>query len=117
MKSKWNELETYRPHTTDSSMLLKRVEEDKIFQLLSSLDSEYEDLRSHILMNTELPTFSNICSTIQREEVQRKVMNIGIKTNVSEARAFITNDKRYKGKHPHLKCQHCNYFGHAKETC
>ena len=44
MKSRWNELETYRPHTTDSSMLLKRAEEDKIFQLLSSLDSEYEDL-------------------------------------------------------------------------
>ena len=117
MKSRWNELETDRPRTTNSSVLLKRAEEDKIFQLFSSLDSEYEDLRSHILMNTELPSFTSICSTIQREEVRRKVMNIGIKTNVSDARAYISNDKRYKGKHPNLKCHHCNTPGHVKETC
>lgn len=117
MKSMWNELETYRPHTTDASTLLKRAEEDKIFQLLSSLDSEYEDLRSHILMNTELPSFTSVCSTIQREEVRRKVMNIGTKANVSEARAYLTNERKYRGKHPNLKCQHCNYPGHVKETC
>ncbi|XP_070662475.1 uncharacterized protein [Malus domestica] len=44
MKSMWNELEMYRPYTTEASVLLKRAEEDKIFQLLSSLDSGYEDL-------------------------------------------------------------------------
>ena len=34
LKKMWNELEVYRPHTTDSNLLLKRAEEDKIFQLL-----------------------------------------------------------------------------------
>ena len=57
LKKMWNELEVYRPHSTDSTVLLKRAEEDKIFQLLSSLGSEYEDLRSHILMNPDLPSF------------------------------------------------------------
>ncbi|CAB4314115.1 unnamed protein product [Prunus armeniaca] len=76
MKIMWNELEIYRPHTTDVALLRKRAEEDKIFQLLSSLDSTYEDLQCHILMNTELPSFTSVCVTIQREEVRRKVMNL-----------------------------------------
>ena len=117
MKNMWNELEIYRPHTTDATLLRKRAEEDKIFQLLSSLDSTYEDLRSHILMNTELPSFTSVCATIQREEVRRNVMNMGTMTNVPEARAYITNERKYKGKHPHLKCQHCNNIGHVKDTC
>ncbi|KAB2632525.1 hypothetical protein D8674_028772 [Pyrus ussuriensis x Pyrus communis] len=114
MKSMWNELEMYRPHTTEASVLLKRAEEDKIFQLLSSLDSGYEDLRSHILMNPELPSFTSVCATIQREEVRRKVMNIGTKTNVTEVRSYLTNERKYKVKNPHLKCQHCNYTGHPE---
>ncbi|CAB4285981.1 unnamed protein product [Prunus armeniaca] len=44
-------------------------------------------------------------------------MNIGTKANVTEARAYLTNERKYKGKHPNLKCQHCNYPGHVKETC
>ncbi|XP_050106104.1 uncharacterized protein LOC126585671 [Malus sylvestris] len=68
-------------------------------------------------MNPELPSFTNVCATIQREEVRRKVMNIGTKTSVTEARAYIANERKYKVKNPHLKCQHCNYTGHVKETC
>ncbi|XP_070665260.1 uncharacterized protein [Malus domestica] len=64
LKGMWNELEVYRPHITDSNLLLKRAEEDKIFQLFTSLGSEYEDMHSHILMNLELPTFANVCVTI-----------------------------------------------------
>ncbi|KAM2573952.1 hypothetical protein TB2_005960 [Malus domestica] len=117
LRSMWNELDVYRPHTTDSSVLLKRIEEDKNFQLLSSLSSEYEDLRSHILMNLELPSFTSVCATIQREEVRRKVMNNGIKTNMTEARAYLTNEKRYKGKNPHLKCLYCDNIGHVRDKC
>ncbi|KAM2670201.1 hypothetical protein EV1_006165 [Malus domestica] len=117
LRSMWNELDVYRPHTTDSSVLLKRTEEDKKFQLLSSLSSEYEDLRSHILMNLELPSFTSVCATIQREEVRRKVMNNGIKTNMTEARAYLTNEKRYKGKNPHLKCLYCDNIGHVRDKC
>ncbi|KAB2614533.1 hypothetical protein D8674_039240 [Pyrus ussuriensis x Pyrus communis] len=117
LRSMWNELDVYRPHTTDPTVLLKRTEEDKIFQLLSSLSSDYEDLRSHILMNPELPSFTSICATIQCEEVRRKVMNNGTKTIVTEARAYLTNEKRYKGKNPHLKCLHCDNIGHVRDKC
>ncbi|KAM2058561.1 hypothetical protein ACFX16_031127 [Malus domestica] len=33
IKSMWNELAMYRPHSTDSAVLLKRADEDKVFQL------------------------------------------------------------------------------------
>ena len=62
----WNELDVYRPHTKDAAILLKSAEEDKIFQLLASLSSDYEDLRSHILMNAELPTFTCVCHSKRR---------------------------------------------------
>ncbi|XP_070665303.1 uncharacterized protein [Malus domestica] len=117
MKSMWNELEIYRPHTTDAALLRKRAEEDKIFQLLSSLDSTYEDLQCHILMNNELPSFTSVCATIQREKVRRKVKIMGIMASVPEARAYLTNKRKYKGKHLNLKCQHCNNIGHVKDTC
>lgn len=114
MKGMWNELEVYRPHNTEASMLLKNVKEDKIYQLLSSLGSKYEDLHIHILMNPKLPYFTIVCNQ-QQEEVRRQVMNIGIKANVSKAKAYLSNDKKYKGKNPHLKCQHCNVIGHVKD--
>ena len=93
IKSMWNELDVYRPHTTDASVFLKRAEEDKIFQLLASLSSDYEDLRSHILMNSELPSFSSICAIIQREETRRKVMNLETKNSLPESRAYVSNHK------------------------
>ncbi|PRQ16867.1 putative RNA-directed DNA polymerase [Rosa chinensis] len=122
LTSMWNELDVYRPHTIEASVLLKRAEEDKIFQLLTSLSSEYEDLRSHILMNTELPSFNNVCATIQREEVQKKVMNMETKTSASETRAYASNHRQaeakvYKGKRPDLKCSYCEGVGHVRERC
>ncbi|KAM1748604.1 hypothetical protein ACFX12_009576 [Malus domestica] len=67
LKAMWNELDVYLPHTTDPAILLKQANEDRIYQLLGSLNSEYEDLRSHVLISQDLPTFNNVCATIQRK--------------------------------------------------
>ncbi|KAM2621688.1 hypothetical protein TB2_026408 [Malus domestica] len=126
LKAKWNELDLYRPHTTDTTILLKRAEEDKVFQLLASIGPEYEDLKSHLLMTPELPTFQMVCNVIQREEIRKKVMNAVVVVGESdlrpsEARAF-TSFRPYKGKRPDLKCSHCVKIGrpgigHIKEKC
>ncbi|XP_068331522.1 uncharacterized protein [Pyrus communis] len=118
----WNELNVYRPHTIDAAVLTKTAEEDKIFQLLASLSPEFEDLRSHILMNPDLPSFSSVCATIQREEVRRKVMTLDMKANIPEARAYFSNQKLgeergYKGKKTGLKCSHCDAGGHSRDRC
>ena len=99
----WNELNVYRPHTIDAAVLTKRAEEDKIFQLLASLSPQYEDLRSHVLMNPDLPSFSSVCATIQREETRRKIMIVELKENIPEARVYLSNhrtseEKGYTGK-------------------
>jgi hypothetical protein len=75
LKSLWNELEIYRPHICDVAVLRRRTEEGRIFQLLASLSFDFEDLRSHILMNLELPSLKSVTATIQREEIHRNVMN------------------------------------------
>lgn len=120
LKSLWNELALYRPYTTEAAILLKRAEEDKIFQLLVSLDPKYEDLRSHILMTPELPSFNNVSTTIQREEVRKKVMNSDARSNIetSESKAFVASEKRqFKWKKNNLKCEHCERTNHTKERC
>nr|XP_028963333.1 uncharacterized protein LOC114826719 [Malus domestica] len=99
-------------------------QEGKAFvqQLLGSLNSEYEDLRSHILMSQELPTFNNVCATIQREEARKKVMNAEHNSRLTETRAYASNYKTleakvYKGKNTHLKCKYCNGVGHVEDKC
>ncbi|XP_070679327.1 uncharacterized protein [Malus domestica] len=120
MKSMWNELDMYRPQTTDSAVLLKKADEDKVFQLLASLGAEYEDLRSHLLMTQELPSFTNVCHAVKREETRQSVMNVEPKSN-SEARVFKTNHKvtgdRVLGKKADWKCSYCNIKGHLREKC
>ena len=108
LKALWNELDVYLPHTTNPTILLKRAEEDKIYQLLGSLSSKFEDLRSHILMSQDLPTFNNVCATIQREEARKKVMNADHSPRLTETQAYPSNYKNseakvYKGRNTHLK--------------
>nr|XP_011457403.1 PREDICTED: uncharacterized protein LOC105349435 [Fragaria vesca subsp. vesca] len=123
----WNELDIYRSHTRDVTILSKRAEEDKIFQLLANLSADYEDLRSHILMNPDLPSFKSVCATVQREELRRKMMKLEVTTNLADSRAYASNHKSqeeraYKGKRPDLKCSHCSSIGrsgigHTRERC
>jgi hypothetical protein len=103
LKGMWSELAIYHPHTVDAAELQKREEEDKIFQLLASLGSDYEDLRSRILMNPNLPSLTIVYATIQREEARRKVMNSDSKLSLSESRVYVANrsmnnNRPYKGK-------------------
>jgi len=65
MQGMWSELALYHPHTIDATRLRKHEEENKIFQFLASLGSDYEDLHSRILMNLDLQSLTSVCATIQ----------------------------------------------------
>jgi len=91
LKSMWSELALYHPHTVDAAELRKHGEEDKIFRLLASLGSDYEDLCSSILMNHDLPSLTNMYATIQQEEACRKVLNSDSKISLSKSRAYAIN--------------------------
>ncbi|KAM2859846.1 hypothetical protein COP2_025218 [Malus domestica] len=71
-------------------------------------------------MRKELPTFNNVCATIQQEEARKKVMNVEHNSRLIETRAYASNYKTseakvYKGRNPHLKCKYCNGVGHVEE--
>lgn len=89
----WDELSMYHPHTTNAKILLKRAEEGKIFSLLRSLRPEYENLWSHILMSSMLPTFSSV----RARRNLKKSMNSKIK-NIPES-STLTVKRDEKGKH------------------
>ncbi|XP_068322435.1 uncharacterized protein [Pyrus communis] len=106
----------------------------RVFQLKRDIGSKQQDgkpfiqllrsLKATFLMNSELPTFANVCAIIQREELRKKVMNTGTTMTASEARAYFSNDKKYfssdkkyKGRNPYLKCKHCDATGHVRDHC
>jgi hypothetical protein len=87
-------LEIYRPHMVDATILRKRTKEDRIFQLLASLN---------------------------REECRRKVMSCTISPCNPSVSAYLARPypegKVYKGKRSDLKCQHCHNIGHTIDRC
>jgi hypothetical protein len=93
LKSMWSELALYHPHTVDATELRKHGEEDKIFQLLASLSSNYEDLCNKILMNPDLPSLTSVCATIQREEAHKKVMNSALKSLYQNLVLMLSTDQ------------------------
>jgi hypothetical protein len=93
LKSMWSELALYHPHTVDATELRKHREEDKIFQLLASLSSNYEDLCNKILMNPDLPSLTSVCTTIQREEAHKKVMNSALKSLYQNPVLMLSTDQ------------------------
>ena len=93
LKSIWSELALYHPHTVDATELRKHGEEDKIFQLLASLSSNYEDLCNKILMNPDLPSLTSVCATIQREEAHKKVMNSALKSLYQNLVLMLSTDQ------------------------
>jgi hypothetical protein len=65
LKKKFDELRIYRPFITDPQEIMKRQEEDEIFQYLSGFDSSYEIIRSQIIRSPDLPSFAEVVSQIQ----------------------------------------------------
>ncbi|KAB2615107.1 hypothetical protein D8674_021695 [Pyrus ussuriensis x Pyrus communis] len=103
LTSMGNKLDVHHPHIIDATVLIKRAEEDKIFQLLASLGLESEDLRSHILMNVEFPSFIGVCAIIQREEVRKKVTNQESKDNIPKTRAYASINKHFEDNIPETR--------------
>jgi hypothetical protein len=55
---------------------------------LASLNYDFEDLQSHILMNPELPSLQSVTTTVQHEEIHRKVMNHETQSRAATTRGY-----------------------------
>lgn len=96
LKSLCGELGLYRTLTRDQKVLLKRVEEDKTFQLLASLTYDYENFRGQnfkLIASYELATFKACVLPFVGKKLKKKVMNPEPKIVASESNASVV-DKR-----------------------
>jgi hypothetical protein len=108
---------------------VKREEQDRIFYLLASRSSDFEETRREILMRLELPSLNTVCSIIQSEETQKRVMGRSSKVNPSNSDnyAHYSNSVKFGDENRSIKgkdkkrgkyqCNHCNRNGHTVDRC
>jgi hypothetical protein len=130
LKRKFEELKMYLPPTTDLKEIQKRAERDEIYLYLSGLDSSYENIRSHILLSTDLPSFKTMMAMIQREEARQRGMTGSQVKNSEEHEAQALSVKHYKPTFKKFqnprprersteeeKCSHCKKSSHIEVNC
>ncbi|XP_073294356.1 uncharacterized protein [Primulina huaijiensis] len=80
--------------------------------LLMGLNESFVHIRSHILMMNPLPTVSSAFAIISQEESHRSLLSVP--PHKMEPTAFFSTQNRKKND---IRCEHCNWLGHTKETC
>ncbi|XP_020891702.1 uncharacterized protein LOC110231118 [Arabidopsis lyrata subsp. lyrata] len=118
-RSLWAELEMLRPNTIDPAILNKRREQDKVFGLLLTLNSTYNDLIKHLLRAEKLPNLEEVCSQIQKEQGSLGLFgNKGELATANKGELTTANKGSYKSENKRgLTCDHCKKTGHTKEKC
>ncbi|XP_010424525.1 PREDICTED: uncharacterized protein LOC104709648 [Camelina sativa] len=104
-RSLWAELEMLRPNSVDPVVLNKRREQDKVFGLLLTLNSSYNDLIKHILRSDKLPSLDDVCNQIQKEH--GSIGLFGVKGDLITANKGEVADKCWN-LHPHLRPRSVN---------
>ncbi|XP_020886307.1 uncharacterized protein LOC110229786 [Arabidopsis lyrata subsp. lyrata] len=118
-RSLWAELEMLRPNTIDPAILNERREQDKVFGLLLTLNSTYNDLIKHLLRAEKLPNLEEVCSQIQKEQGSLGLFgNKGELATANKGELTTANKGSYKSENKRgLTCDHCKKTGHTKEKC
>ncbi|KAJ6379758.1 hypothetical protein OIU76_016413 [Salix suchowensis] len=96
----------------------------RIFQIQQDIAKLHQNGQPFVNLLSRLKSLWNelqCLSTIQREEIRRKVMTRDTSVNIPEGRAFAAHQsaekKFFKGKRPDLKCEYCNLIGHSQDRC
>jgi hypothetical protein len=131
----WQELDHYQNLqpmcAVDATQIKKMIEEERIYEFLGRLNSEYDPVPVQIFGKEPLPSLQEVFSYIQNEESRRSTMLhsssqsqsalVGATqltpSNSSKFRdrdrtANATSDDKDK-----LFCDHCNRSRHTQETC
>ena len=127
----------------DSVRFKKKMENERVFEFLTRLNRELDDVRSRVLSRQPLPSIREVFSEVRREENKRKVMldlSFG-----PEGSALLTHGPHgphgpltvarrgphagSSGPHParssgpsprqskRTYCEYCKKLGHTKDTC
>eukprot|EP00257_Ricinus_communis_P019152 XP_015578062.1 uncharacterized protein LOC107261673 [Ricinus communis] len=118
--TRWEELQSYLPPTTDQEEARRREEQNLVYTYLGGLDSTYEALRSQILLSHSLPDIDAVIAIIQHEETRRATMGtIGSQENTEHTYLSQNRDTaRARGGPANTeRCNHYQWQGHTQERC
>ncbi|CAH9070803.1 unnamed protein product [Cuscuta europaea] len=110
-----------RPSTVDPKVLNERREQDKVFALLFTLNSRYNDLIKYILRAEKLPSLEEVCAQIQKEQGSQGLFGGKgelMMANKAEGAGAVANKGVYKPKERMMWISdHCKKKGHMKDKC
>ncbi|RVW83721.1 Retrovirus-related Pol polyprotein from transposon RE1 [Vitis vinifera] len=119
--------------TGDSVRSKKKMENERVFEILAGLNRELDDVRSRVLSRRSLPSVREVFFEVRREENRRRVMldlSFG-----PEGSALLSRGPHgphaVVGPGPHAVgssgpsprhskrtyCEHCKKLSHTKDTC
>ncbi|XP_010544477.1 PREDICTED: uncharacterized protein LOC104817097 [Tarenaya hassleriana] len=108
----WAELEEIRPTSTDAPTVMTRAQEDKVFSILLTLDPSFNDLIYHLLRQSSLPSYEEVCMMIKREEGGRNLFTGPLElAHFTKKPSFTLRDRKS------FFCDHCKHSGHTKDRC
>jgi hypothetical protein len=135
LRSLWQELDHYQnlqPMCAANAVQIKKmIEEERIYEFLGGLNSEYDPMRVQIFGKEPLPSLQVVISYIQNEESRRSTMlhpsSQNQSTLVGTSQRTPSNNSRIRDRtrttnatlddRDKLFCDHCNRSRHTRETC
>ena len=128
LKRVWQDLDLFNTYKWNSAEDAKHheqgVEEGRIFQFLTGLNKELDEVRGRIIGRATLPSLGEVFAEVRREETRRSVMIGKIKivlpppeTNVLATETTTLKSSTNQKNFSNLWCDHCNKPRHTRETC
>lgn len=124
----WQELDMFNNHNwkcqEDAALYKSIVEKERIYDFVSGLNKDLDEVRGRTLALKPLPHIDEIFAEVRREEFRKQKM-LGSKDSIitdnSAMAAYNQSNfntmSRTGRKSGSLWCDHCNRPHHTRETC
>ncbi|CAJ2662272.1 unnamed protein product [Trifolium pratense] len=135
LKALWMELDHYRVIKTqcsaDAAILKKFIEQDRVYDFLVGLNSEFDQVRIQILGKQEVPSFNEVIAIVRSEESRRSLMldtpvieNSTMMADLNKGEETTMSADHRKGESTNIerkgddtRCTCCHKPRHIRENC
>jgi len=135
MKTLWEELNSHRPMSNCTCLVVCRCEsmcsarlhriEDQVIQFLTGLNDNFNVIKSQVLLMDPLPTINKVYSLVVQEESNNGSISLSsvsedhnILVNASDARKQFGHGKNVASSKKNSRfCTFCKHTNHTVEFC